>query len=562
MIVGSCASKPVTIDSEDDKIIDSYLKLHEDFVKRSCTQKDLETHQALLKEYRGTGYYIPELSDNHLDVSSIEGIMPLFEEKLQWIKEQKESLRKKKSLPDISKRKKKILQLVDQLLKLKYDHYYSQEKEVLEKLKQQSHDVHLELYKEFAELVYELSWLKSFKFPVDHLYNRNKYDTLKSAPPQVAKAQKKFRAKIQSNYIYLLRKLLEDGAQDPDHTKSDLSLRAGIDTLYLSLKEEKDFLSENNRYDLDYVISQFEKQLARGKGAQIDRLNEWYERTKLTKEFYEKLILEESKKSNGIAEGDRILKELSVDRHNLSDFTMKKQADVYKYWAQQTELLKSLWIMESILYSEVGSIDGREALERKDVAQVVYNRFLDKYYKKLPRKNTIYTYLEKDLKDEDIQKEAWLNVMFKEGEFSFTYYFIPSSYKIFCPDVSRAGKFLQKENLKIALQTLREPNLDFKALRYFSRASMTGRIDMSTVWNDYIRLPQKRGLPLTEKSLLLSFYKKNKFQVLYSFKDAEGEDNDVLKIGSDIVVIKHAERDNPVLYSWRNPHNFIYFKKD
>jgi hypothetical protein len=561
MIVGSCASKPVTIDSKDDRIIESYLKLHDDFVKKSCTPKDLETHQSLLKEYRGTGYYIPELSDNHLDISSIEGILPLFEEKLQWIQEQKESLKKKKTLPDISKRKKKINQLTNELLKIKYDHYYAQEKTDLEKLKQESHLVHQELYKEFAELVYELSWMKSFKFPVDHLYNRNKYDTLKSAPPQVSKAQKKFRSKIQSNYIYLLRKLLEDGAQDPDHTKSDLSLRAGIDTLYLSLKEEKDILSENNRYDLDYVLSQFEKQLARGKGAQIDRLNEWYERTKLTKEFYEKLIAEESKKKEGEGEGDRILKELSVDRHNLSDFTLKKQTDVYKFWSSQNELLKSLWVMESILYSEVGSIDGREALERKDVAQVVYNRYLDKYYKKLPHKNNLYTYLLKELKDEEIQKEPWLNVMFKEGEFSFTYYFIPSSYKIFCPDVSRTGKYLQKENLKIALDTLRHPNLDFQALRYFSRGSMTGRIDMSSVWKDYVRLPEMRGLPLTEKSLLLSFYKKKKYQVLYSFKDAAGEDNDVLKIESDTVVIKQSERENPVLYSWRNPHNFIYFKK-
>ncbi|MFZ4713889.1 MAG: hypothetical protein ACOYL6_09270 [Bacteriovoracaceae bacterium] len=564
LILGSCAGKPVTINSEDDKIIDDYLALHTEFVKQTCTPKDLETHQNFLKEYRGTGYYIPELGDNHLDVASLEAILPLYDEKILWLTEEKENLKKKKSLPEISAQKKKINDLIEKLLKLKYDHYYEIAKSKKADLSAAAHVLHNDLYKEVAELIYQLPWLKSFKFPVDHLYNRNKYDTLKSAPAQVAKANKKHRSKIQANYIYLLRKMLEDGAQDPDHTKSDTFLRAAIDTLYLTLKEEKDFLSENSRYDLDYVLSQIEKQVARGKGAQLDRINEWLERTKNAKEFYQKLIAgeKEKPKAGGDPEAEKILKELSVDRFNLSNFTMKKQVEVYKFWSKQNELLKSLWVLESILYSEVGSVDGREALERRDVAQVVYNRYSDKYYKKLPHKNTLYTYLNKELTDEEIQKEAWLNVLFKEGEFSFTYYFIPSSHKVFCPDVSRTGKFLQKENLKIALNTLRHPNMDFRATRYFSRASMTGRIDMSTVWKDFIRLPESRGMALTETSRLLSFYKQNKLEILYSFSDLDKVDHDVLKIQGEMVVIKHSERENPTLYSWRNPHNFIYFKKD
>ena len=47
------------------------------------------------------------------------------------------------------------------------------------------------------------------------------------------------------------------------------------------------------------------------------------------------------------------------------------------------------------------------------------------------------------------KKYKWLNVLFKEGEFSFTYFFIPSNIGIFCPDFSKKAKILRKENLNI-----------------------------------------------------------------------------------------------------------------
>jgi hypothetical protein len=121
---------------------------------------------------------------------------------------------------------------------------------------------------------------------------------------------------------------------------------------------------------------------------------------------------------------------------------------------------------------------------------------------------------------------------------------------------------LQKENLKIALEVLRQPRLSFKATRYFSRASMTGRIDMTSVWNDFKAIPEREGGPLTEISRLQSQYKQNKHEVLYSFKNPDGVPFDVLEINKENYVIKHSSSENPEFFSWRNPHNFIYFKKD
>ena len=60
----ACASKPVTLESDDSSIIKNYLAIHEQFVKDNCPPGITEEHQKLLKAFRGTGYYIPEKSDN------------------------------------------------------------------------------------------------------------------------------------------------------------------------------------------------------------------------------------------------------------------------------------------------------------------------------------------------------------------------------------------------------------------------------------------------------------------------------------------------------------------
>lgn len=554
----SCASKSLDIQSNENDIVAEYLKIHHEFQKALCTPEDPETHQTLLKAYRGTGYYIPEITPNHLDHLSIEGILPKLKEKINWIQIQKEKLQKLKKLPKVSEDKTKLENLIVDLLEIKKKHYYQKDPAKKLEIEKKSLTELKILIEHFDHYLKQIPFLLNFEFPVDHLFNRVNYDQLKLVGPQNHKG----KPKIHSNYLYLMRKILEDGAQDPDFTKSDTMLRAAIDTLYLELKNSAGIISENTRYDFKYVLSQIDKQLARGKEAQVNRLEEWQIRTQKTLDFYTQLIADYKNPSSSHHEADQILKQLSEDRFKLSDYIYKKQTMVYQFWMARPELFRSLYVLENILYNEVGSVDGRDALERKDVAKIVLNRYRDPSFSKIPKKSNLHQYLTKVISDKEIDNEKWLNTMFKEGEFSFTYYFIPSAIKIYCTDQSRTGLYLQKENLKIGLEALKNPpDADFSATRYFSRASMIGRIDMSTVWKDYSRLPESKGLPLQETSFLKKKYAKGKYQYLYSFNDPDGLDYDVVEIDNDTVVVREQNLKDPLFFGYRNPHNFIYFKK-
>lgn len=553
----SCAGKSLDLKSNESDVISEYLKIHGEFQKALCTPEDLEVHQTYLKAYRGTGYYIPEITPNHLDHLSLEGVLPKLKEKIGWIQTEKTKLEKFKKLPALAEDKLKLEKIIDELLVLKKKYYYEKKPNEKVEIEKASALKMKELNQLLDQYLKKIPFLLSFDFPVDHLFNRVSYDQLKAVGTQNHKG----KPKIHSNFLYLMRKIVEDGAQDPDNTKPDLMLRAAIDTLYLELKNGNGILSENARFDLKYVLVQVDKQFARGKEAQLNRLEEWQNRTQKTFDFYTQLVADYKNPSSSHHEADQILKKLSEDRFNLSDYIYKKQTFVYQFWMARPELFRSLYVLENILYNEVGSVDGRDALERKDVSKVVLNRYHDPAYTKIPKKSNIYGYLSKVISEKEIENERWLNTMFKEGEFSFTYYFIPSAIKIFCTDQSRTGLYLQKENLKIALDSLRQTASDFSAIRYFSRASMVGRIDMSTVWKDYVRLPESKGLPLQETSFLKKKYGKGKYQYLYSFNDPDGLDYDVVEIDNETVVVQEQPGKSPLFFGYRNPHNFIYFKK-
>ena len=181
---------------------------------------------------------------------------------------------------------------------------------------------------------------------------------------------------------------------------------------------------------------------------------------------------------------------MSESRYQLMKFNFEKQRKVYNFWLQENKLNRVLFVLETILFNEAGDVDGRDALERMDVVQVVFNRTQIPFYHTIEEDEAIYPYL-RSIGKKKLTRSKWLNVMFKEGEFSFTYFFIPSSKNIYCPDVSRRGRFLRKENLGVILNMLKNPNSKFKATRYFSRASMLGRIDMAKVWTDFSALPER-----------------------------------------------------------------------
>jgi hypothetical protein len=255
-----------------------------------------------------------------------------------------------------------------------------------------------------------------------------------------------------------------------------------------------------------------------------------------------------------------LINEHNKATHELKDYVYAKQAEVYKYWLNQPELLRAIFVLETILLNEVGDVDGEEALERMDVARVVLNRMDKPKYLSIGKKEFAYPYLKKVTTSFHIQNERWLNALFKQGEFSFTYYYMSGVSKIFCPDMSPKAKRLRDQNVQIALQVLKEGENPFKTTRYFSRASMIGRIHMDSIWEDYVPYAERPGLLASGQEELLRAFKNEEYTYLYSFQNPQKESYQVLEMKGRNYAL--TEKNGlKIFYSHRNPHYFRYFTK-
>lgn len=535
------------------KHVKTYEKALKEFNHQVCVPKAEEIFEKNLRAYRGQGYWIPELADD-VDVETIRSLIPYMEEKLNWIRLQKKLI-SKKGIPktvvtsEMRKQLKSLLVLKKAELSLNENEKIKSRKKSLKILQK--------VQQTYSALVKRVSFLTSFKFPVDHLKNRKVYDTFR---------QKEDSESIKiSNYTFLFRKLVEDGAYDKDHTGPDIYLRTTMDTLYFELRDHGFYLSEDARYDAEYVLAKIESELSRGKTRILERLTEWENRTEKTYEFYKSLTLPQNQVA--LKTGDKfstrnrqLIQEHNKASDRLKDFVYKKQAEVYNYWINRPELTRAIFVLETILLNEVGGVDGDDALERIDVARVVMNRLDKPKYLSIGKKESIYPYLKKITSDAHIIHERWLNALFKQGEFSFTYFYMRGVSKIFCPDMSKTAKKLRKKNIEIALQVLKEGPTVFKSTRYFSRASMIGRIHMDTVWEDYNPFPERPGLLAPKQDKLLKNFNQGNYLYLYAFKDPSSHQYQVLEI--DGVNYAFTEKNGVKLfYDHRNPHYFRYFTR-
>ncbi len=195
-------------------------------------------------------------------------------------------------------------------------------------------------------------------------------------------------------------------------------------------------------------------------------------------------------------------------------------AKVYSYWLKQPDVLRNLFVLETILMHEVGGTDPIGD-QRKKVTEVVLNRVNNKDYHFLRSSDPWEKLLGTNLRD---KKHWWLNVMYRRGEFSFMHFFMHSSYKVFCPEVTIPINRLRESNLKIAMEVLKsyEPlGLDSNIYRYFSRVSMLGRIDMTSVWSPPFELVEEAPgsrLEASEEAKLLKLWNQGHWKYLYSFK--------------------------------------------
>jgi len=533
--------------------VKDYMKSFNHFQAKVCQSNTEKEFDLKLKAFRGQGYWIPELNDD-VDVETIKSLLPELEKKLSWIRTQKEKIQKN-GLPksDVTK---KLREILIKLLELKKNEISLDEKKKISS-RQESLKLQDKLVANYQQLLDKVPFLTNFKFPVDHLKNRKVHD-------QYREHEDAESVKI-SNYAFLYRKLVEDGAYNPDRTGGDIYLRTTLDTLHFELKRHDFYLSEDARYDLDFVLGKIESELGRGKDKIIERLNEWEGRasralafyTSLTQPDHQKPIVVDGKKTTL---NRQLIKEHNIATDDLKEFVYKKQAETYRYWLDQPELLRAIFVIETILMNEVGAVDGIDALERMDVARVVLNRLDKPKYLRIGKKEFFYPHLKEVSSESVIKNEKWLNALFKQGEFSFSYYYMGGVAKIFCPDNGVTAKKLRAQNIEIALQVLREEDSSFKATRYFSRASMIGRIHMDTVWEDYVPYPERAGLIAKGQENLLNSLEKGDYSYLYSFKDPIGDLYQVLEIGKENFAL--TEKNGiKIFYRHRNPHYFRYFTK-
>jgi hypothetical protein len=298
--------------------------------------------------------------------------------------------------------------------------------------------------------------------------------------------------------------------------------------------------------------------LSRGRAKQVERIKEWSKRTKEALVLYESLLEENLNLGNRIVSEKKFLGDKAHHRYNLKKFVLSKQALVYDFWSKQSKLNQALFAMETILYNEVGALDVAGGLERKDVSQIVLNRRFDEQYSHLDLEGGLYPYLPDTLQASHLGY-PWLNVLFKRGEFSFTYFFIPSSVRIFCPDMSKRGRGLRKENVRISLRALSKPRFQFDAVRYFSRGSMLGRIPMSSLWDDHQPVGEMPGLKMRHYKKYKRAMKKDTAELLYSFQSGvDQRDYTVYRFKKKLFV---TAANNKEFYHYRNPHYFSYFRE-
>lgn len=528
--------------------INSYIKLHKEFSKKFCSNGEEGKFYKLLRSYRGNGNYIPQLLNNNVDKQTIREYLPLLSSKIRFIDSNIKKLKNLKKMPRYKNTIKDVNELISELLDIKKSYNFEVKDIKKQKLKNLSIAKLISLREAYDELIENIFYLKNFRYPNDHLKNRMTYDQFKGATS--------YKGQRAANRAFFYRKIVEDGALDKNLTHPDKFLRTTIDTIKLEFKKNTTFISEDLRNDLSWMTLKLKRYLKMKKRKHIERLTEWRSRTENKKNFYEELIDKKNRKRTA-----EIIKNKNKAMSELKDYVYGKQAEVYLYWLKQSEINKALYSLETILFNEVGRVDGKDGLERKDVVQVVLNRMNMPFYHSLSKKQDIYKILLSSKTNDEIQKEHWLNVLFRVGEFSFTYYYISGSVKTFCPDMSRLGTNLRRVNLKIALKGMNNFRTDFPAVRYFSRASMLGRINMGSVWTDYKIYPERAGYIASNQLKLKQQYSSGKYDYYYHFTDPSGVRFEVVNISNTVYSVSF-KRGRPVFYKYRTPHYFKYFVKN
>ena len=143
---------------------------------------------------------------------------------------------------------------------------------------------------------------------------------------------------------------------------------------------------------------------------------------------------------------------------------------------------------------------------------------------------------------------------FQRGGVSFTYYFLAASHHTFCPDTSRRANKIRDIALDIGLRLLTKDKMDTDAVRYFSRASMLGRINMTDLWKGFSPLAETQGNPIIDDDIQQRI-RDHDYEFLYSFVSYSRKTFQVVRVGDKKYTIGVKNQ----IFGYRNPHNFRYF---
>jgi len=534
----------------NNAIFEEYNKIHKKFFRELCSAGAEQTFWQRVRRYSGDGHYIPVLPDGSLDREAIENHLPLIREKIEWIAGLKKGLIENKNysaiLPSIRSLKNSLKNL------LRYKQQFLEASTKLEKDKIRTNSK-LEFYKfreSYTNVLKLIPFLMPFKFPVSHFELRKEFDKFKFREDTIGNKL--------ANKIFFYRKIVEDGAQNPNLSKNDIFLRTMLNSLYFELQKNDDFIPEETRYDLSSILTIADNMVSYGQRSQIARMEEWLGRENRKLAYYMDLLRNQVHQGKKLVSVKELLDERYSAREDLTKFVNKKQAETYIFWSKQEEIHQALFVLETILFNEVGNVDGPSSLERKDVIQVVLNRRNIDFYSTLGEKTDLYNLIQGKVIP-GMHAHKWLNVLFKEGEFSFTYYFITANIRIFCPDMSAAGRKLRTENTYLALEALRHPRSDFPAVRYFSRASMIGRINMAPLWDNFAAMAESPGSPVEDSKTILQEIQKGNYTYLYYFSENNGETYKVIEVDDQKYVVPLAK--SRAIYHYRDPNLFKFFRR-
>ena len=158
------------------QIIKNYLKIQKKFSKKVCQGGD-HIYEKLYKKFSGNGLFIPHLNYVELDREAIEKNLVLIENKLLWIKKEREKLKGKKDFKVEKEKYKKLKKHFEEVVYIKQQ-FHESKKDRKSILTEGRKKINL-LHERIKELMDRLSFIKPFGHPVDHFFMRKQYEEYK-----------------------------------------------------------------------------------------------------------------------------------------------------------------------------------------------------------------------------------------------------------------------------------------------------------------------------------------------------------------------------------------------